>query len=400
MKHLLTIGLVLLLLVGCSNRELSTEPDYDGLISFIMKNQKKESVELYAACEQALPKSIEKGELEDYQKIIKIYNKNTDVFSKAMTLGFLSSVSTEDPVLKDSIFNAVKKAEIMIKSEAFLTSAREYYQERNFTEDELNDRLTAYRAMISDGYAQLLIERHQLTEALNVYEDIIADYQDTEILLNYGKALNKMNRYEASLIACIEALKMTPGSLDAKSEILNTAELLGYSKAEVNTMIDETIFVGRNLLRQNFLADQLNIPMPEFEIEGIDSTTITHEKFKNKILIVSFFATWCPPCLEELPHMNEVYHQYINDDDVEIIVVSTDRDKYLVPPFIRKNGYDFPVYYADGLNKAFGVKGIPTLFVIDKQGMIRYKKVGYSEGEEFGKIMSWYIDEIKAAEDV
>jgi thioredoxin-related protein len=58
------------------------------------------------------------------------------------------------------------------------------------------------------------------------------------------------------------------------------------------------------------------------------------------------------------------------------------------------------VYYADGLNKAFGVKGIPTLFVVDKQGMIRYKKVGYSEGEEFGKIMSWYIDEIKADEDV
>jgi len=399
MKHLLTIGLVLLLLAGCGNRELSTEPDYDGLVSFIMKNQKKESPELYAACEQVLPQSIEKGELEDYQKIIKIYNQNTDVFSKAMTLGFLSSVSTDDPILKDSVFSAVKRAEIMTKSEAFLVSAKEYYLDRNFNEDELNDRLTAYRAMISDGYAQLLIERQQLTEALNVYEDIIADYQDTEILLNYGKALNKMNRYEASLIACIEALKMTPGSLDAKAEILNTAELLGYSKAEVNTMIDETVFVGRNLLRQNLLADQLNIPMPEFEIEGLDSTTITHEKFKDKILIVSFWATWCPPCRKELPHMNEVYHQYRDDDEVEIIVVSTDKDKFLVQPFIEKYGFDFPVYYADGLNTAFGVKGIPTLFVVDKQGMVRYKKVGFSEGEEFEKIMSWYIEEIKAAEN-
>ena len=399
MKHFWIMGLVFLLLVGCGNRELSTEPDYDSLISFIMKNHKKESIELYTACEQVLPEIIEKGELADYQKIIEIYNKNTDVFSKAMTLGFLSSVKTENPVLKDSVFNAVKKADMMTKSDAFLTSAKEYYQERNFTEEELNDRLTAYRAMVGDGYAQLLIERQKLTEALNVYEDIIADYQDTEILLNYGKALNKMNRYEASLIACIEALKMTPGSLDAKAEILNTAELLGYSKAEVNTMIDETVFVGRNILRQNLLADQLNIPMPEFEIDGLDSTTITHEKFKDKILIVSFWATWCPPCRKELPHMNEVYHQYKEDEEVEIIVVSTDKDKFLVPPFISENGFDFPVYYADGLNTAFGVKGIPTLFVIDKQGLIRYKKVGFSEGEEFEKIMSWYIEEIKAVED-
>ena len=89
----------------------------------------------------------------------------------------------------------------------------------------------------------------------------------------------------------------------------------------------------------------------------------------------------------------------LDDEEVEVMVVSTDRDKFLVPPFISENGYDFPVYYADGLNSAFGVKGIPTLFVIDKQGMIRYKKVGFSEGEEFEKIMSWYIDEIKAAKD-
>ncbi|MCF7833598.1 MAG: redoxin domain-containing protein [Candidatus Marinimicrobia bacterium] len=400
MKKLFVIVLAMILLIGCGNRELSTEPDYDSIISYIVKNQKKESPELYQRCEQVLPEIIQRGEVEDYQKVITIYKKNNDIFSKAMTLGFLSSEKTDNPVLQDSIFSAVEQANQMVKTDVFLTSAKEYYAERNFSEEELSDRLTAYRAMISDGYAQLLIERSRLTDALNVYENIIGDYKDTEILLNYGKALNKMNRYEASLIACIEALKMTPGSLDAKAEIMNTAGLLGYSKAEINTMIDETIFVGRNILRQNLLADQLDIPMPEFRIEGIDSNFVTHEDFRDKILIVSFFATWCPPCRRELPHMNEVYHQFSDDEEVAIIVVSTDDDKFLVPPFISENGFDFPVYYAEGLNKEFGVKGIPTLFVIDKQGMIRYKKVGFSEGEEFEKIMSWYIEEIKAAENI
>lgn len=400
MKKLFVVILAVLVLAGCGNRELTSESDYNSYISYIMKNQKKESPELYSACERVLPQIAEKGEIEDYQKVIHIYNTNPDTFSKAMTLGFLSSDADVHPDLADSVFFAVKRANSMIKTEAFVNSAKEYYQERNFTEEELNDRLTAYRAMVSDEYAQLLVDRSQLTEALKVYEDIIGEYKDTDILLNYSRALNKMNRYEASLIASIEALKMTPGSLDAKAEVGNTAELLGYSKAETNTMIDETVFVGRNILRQNLLADQLNIPIPEFSIVGLDESVLVSDDLKDKIVIVSFFATWCPPCRKELPHMNEVYNTYKDDDEVQILVVSTDKDKFLVPPFVEENGFDFPVYYADGLNKDFGVKGIPTLFVIDKNGMIRYKKVGFSEGEEFEKIMSWYIDEIKASEDV
>ena len=274
MKKLSAILLVVFILVGCGNRELTQEFDYDSAISYILKNQKKESIEVYNACEQILPQIIEKDQIEDYQKVINIYNKNTDIFSKAMTLGFLSSVETNNPIMKDSIFAAVARAQEMVRTDAFLMSAKEYYVDRNFSEEELMDRLTAYRAMISDGYAQMLIERQRLTEALIVYENTIAEYKDTEILLNYSRALNRLNRYEASLRASIEALKMTPGSLDAKAEVSATAELLGYSKAEINTMIDESVFVGRNLLRQNLLADQLNLPMPEFNLQGLDYSTL------------------------------------------------------------------------------------------------------------------------------
>ncbi len=399
MKRLGFILLMILLLVGCGNQELTNELDYDDVVTFIMRNQKKATPEVYEACEQVLPQAIERAAVEDYQKVIKVYNLNPDVFSKAMTLGFLSSVETEDPILKDSILAAVERSRELINSEAYMASAELYYAERSLTPEELNDRLTAYEAMISDGYAQLLMERSENTKALAVYEDILVEYKDTEILLNYSKALNNMNRYEASLMASIEALKMTPGSMDAKAEVTKTAEMLGYSKVEINTMIDETMFVGRNLLRQNLLANQLNVPMPEFELVGLDESVLSSKDLEGKIVVVSFFATWCPPCRKELPHLNELYHQYIEDEEVAIIVLSTDVDKYLVSPFIQENGFDFPVYYHGGIKSEFGVKGIPTLFVVDGDGMIRYKKVGFVEGEEFGKIMSWYIDELKADEN-
>lgn len=396
----LGIGLLaILLLVGCGNKELKQEFNYDDVISFIIRNQKKETVEVYNACEQILPQIIERNDIENYQKVIRVFNQSPDLFSKAMTLGFLPSVETEDPIMKDSILAAVVRARNIIKSDAYMASAQEYYTDRNYTQEELTDRLTAYYAMISDGYALMLIERQELTKAMAVYEEIISEYKDTEILLNYSKALSKLNRYEASLMASIEALKMTPGSLDAKSEVTRTAELLGYSKAEISTMLDETLFVGRNLLRQNLLADQLNQAMPELSLSGLDGSVLTNNDLKGKIVVVSFFATWCPPCLRELPHLNELYHQYSEDEDVKIVVVSTDKDKYLVPPFIQKNAFDFSVYYGGGIKTKFGVKGIPTLFVIDQDGIIRYKKVGYTDGEEFGKIMSWYIDELKADKD-
>ena len=72
MKKLSAILLVVFILVGCGNRELTQEFDYDSAISYILKNQKKESIEVYNACEQILPQIIEKDQIEDYQKVINI----------------------------------------------------------------------------------------------------------------------------------------------------------------------------------------------------------------------------------------------------------------------------------------------------------------------------------------
>lgn len=403
-KVLLFMLPIIVFLASCGKGLLqdktSKDMNYHQSLSFIMKNQKKESPELYKACEQILPLAVENGFLEDYGKVIRIYKNNPDTFSKALTLAGLADPKTDDSVLKDSVFSAVKLARQLSLEGAFSRDAESYYADRHFSEQELQERLNSLRAYISDTYAFLMLERGRPSEALKIYESVIEEYRDTEILLNYAKVLNRLNRYEQSLIASIEALKLTPGSLEAKNTVTETATLLGYSKAEINTMIEETVFVGRNLLRQNLLADELNIPMPAFRLKGIDGSRISSEQFEAKILVVSFFATWCPPCRKELPYMNDLYLKYQNDPEVDIIVVSTDEDKFLVPPFVQDYGFRFPVYYADGLNDDFEVKGIPTLFVIDKNGIIRYKKVGYSEGEEFEKIMDWYIDEIKAAEEV
>ncbi len=396
--------ILLFIISGCGHltdsRKDPEEFNYDNVLSFILRNQKRESEELYTACEQILPVIVKEEKTDDYRKVIVIYNNNPDVFSRAMTLGFLYKEGMNDPVLRDSLFSASGRAEKLARSEAFYEGAAIYYAEREFTEDELRDRVTALRARIGDRYGQILTERRRYREALEMYESIVAHYKDADILMHYATALNNMNRYEESLIISIEALKMAPGSLDAKTRLVETAELLGYSKAEINTMVDETVFVGRNILRQNLLADELNIPMPSFNLRGVNTEAIVSEQFKNKILVINFFATWCPPCRKEIPLVNDLYLKYKNDPRVEVFAVSIDEDTFLVPPFIKDYGLSLPVMYADGINRVFDIKGVPTIVIVDHEGIIRYKKIGYSEGEEFEKIMSWYIDEIKAAWDV
>ncbi|MFA7629406.1 MAG: hypothetical protein WCY99_02000 [Candidatus Neomarinimicrobiota bacterium] len=170
--------------------------NYNQALSFIQKNQKKESPELYQACEKILPLTVENRQLEDYRKVMGIYKKNPDIFLKAMTLAELSAEGLEDTVFLDSVYAAQRRARELSLTESFVEKAREYYRDRNYSEDELRDRITGYRAYIADSYGQSLVAQKRNGEAVHVYEAIVEDYRDTDILLNYALALNRLNRYE------------------------------------------------------------------------------------------------------------------------------------------------------------------------------------------------------------
>jgi thiol-disulfide isomerase/thioredoxin len=122
---------------------------------------------------------------------------------------------------------------------------------------------------------------------------------------------------------------------------------------------------------------------PDFEILPLtlNAKPKTLSDFKGKVLIVDFWATWCGPCRQSFPHM-QVLHDELKSEGLEIIAI-TDEDVDVVDEFVRKNGYDFGIYrdpYRVS-NSAYGVRGLPTTFVVDRQGKIVGQTVGYSPGE-------------------
>ena len=101
------------------------------------------------------------------------------------------------------------------------------------------------------------------------------------------------------------------------------------------------------------------------------------KEVKGKIVLVSFWATWCPPCVAELPSFQKLYNKY--GEEVKFVFLANDK-KEKVNQFLDKKGYTIPVYYSGSETPEVLEHGsIPTTYIIDKNGKIVVKEVGAAD---------------------
>jgi peroxiredoxin len=120
---------------------------------------------------------------------------------------------------------------------------------------------------------------------------------------------------------------------------------------------------------------------PSFTLQDLNGKQVSLSDFKGKVVVLDFWATWCPPCVKEIPHFIELYEQY-KDQGFAMVGISVDREGAgVVSSFAQKYSINYPVLMTDGrIEKAYGdITSIPTTFVIDKAGNIRQKYVGYRD---------------------
>lgn len=125
-------------------------------------------------------------------------------------------------------------------------------------------------------------------------------------------------------------------------------------------------------------------PAPAVEWTTLDGRTISLASLAGKVVLVDFWATWCPPCREEIPHFIELYKTHA--PQLEIIGISLDDDgEKAVAPFAQKHQITYPlVIGTDAMAQAFGgVRALPTTFLIDRHGRIAKKYLGYQPPEVF-----------------
>lgn len=134
----------------------------------------------------------------------------------------------------------------------------------------------------------------------------------------------------------------------------------------------------------------VELPAPAFSLSNLKGETVSLEALRGKVVVVDFWATWCGPCKASFPGMQQAQNQYKNDPSVAFVFVDswervpTDQKAKAAGDFIASKNYDFNVLLDldDRVVSAFGVSGIPTKFIVDKTGTIRFKAVGYSGSAE------------------
>jgi peroxiredoxin len=117
-------------------------------------------------------------------------------------------------------------------------------------------------------------------------------------------------------------------------------------------------------------------PAPDFSIDLLDGSTMTLSDVRGRVVVVNFWATWCPSCVDELPDLQEVWETY-QRQDVLLLGIALQDDEVEVQQVASRLGLTYPVGLADEpLATAYGVRAVPETFVLDQRGTVAYRVAG------------------------
>lgn len=230
----------------------------------------------------------------------------------------------------------------------------------------------------------------QALRSAHAYDALVKDIKSKK---NYSK--DPQDLYS---IACVYSLK---GDKEAAFENLEKAADAGWQMVN-HTKDDGDLYLLRDDARWNpivekiqsnwdngydkrkadILAEMINDPAPTWSLQDVNGNTVSLADLKGQVVVLDFWATWCGPCRMAMPVIDE-FTENIKDKPIKVFSINVWEQGIKGKParFMVANDYDMTLLYGDEqIVKDYGFDGIPFLCVIDKDGQIRFRHSGYTDG--------------------
>lgn len=144
-----------------------------------------------------------------------------------------------------------------------------------------------------------------------------------------------------------------------------------------------TVLLVGGIVASAALAANLSGPAPGFTLESRDGDVVSLEDLKGQVVMINFWATWCVPCRQEMPHL-EALHQRYNSLGFTLLGVNVEDDPEGATKFLKDTPVSFPILYdpKNGVSKLYDVVAMPTTVLVGRDGTMRFIHHGYKPGYE------------------
>lgn len=144
------------------------------------------------------------------------------------------------------------------------------------------------------------------------------------------------------------------------------------SMAVLAALLVLAVLTGCSLVSEPQTNLEEGMPATDFRLRDFEGKTWELSQLRGSVVVVNFWATWCPPCREEMPSLSRLYEKYRSRDDFEVLGILYHDLPEKASEYVSSGGFRFPILHLDNrVIDDYGVTGVPETYIVDKKGILR-----------------------------